>query len=42
MPRPYVISNLRDKGDKVEEIVGTFYEKIWQKTNQKVLSVEKI
>ena len=36
-PSTYVISNL-----KGEQIVGTFYEKELQKTNQKELSVEKV
>ena len=35
VPRPHVISNIHDKGDKAEEIVGTFYEKIWQKKKSK-------
>ena len=37
VPWTYVISDL-----KVEEIVGTFYEKEVQKTNQKEFRVEKV
>ena len=37
MPWIYVIS-----GIEREEIVGTFYEKESQKTNQKVFRVEKV
>ena len=36
-PGTYVISDLKDK-----EIVGTFYEKELQKTNQKEFRVEKV
>ena len=36
MPRAYVIRDL-----KGEEIFGTFYEKEFQKTNQKQFRVEK-
>ena len=37
VPRTYVISDLKN-----EEIVGTFYEKELQKTNQKEFRVEKV
>ena len=37
MPWTYVISDLKDK-----EIVGTFYEKALQKTNQKDFRFEKV
>ena len=37
VPWTYVITNLRDR-----EIVGTFYEKELQKTNQKEFRVEKV
>ena len=37
VPLAYVIGNL-----KGEEIVGTFYEKELQKTNQKEFRVEKV
>ena len=37
VPRAYVISDLKN-----EEIVGTFYEKELQKTNQKEFRVEKV
>ena len=37
VPWTYVISDL-----KREEIVGTFYEKEFQKTNQKVFIVKKL
>ena len=37
MPWTYVISDL-----KVVEIVGTFYEKELQKTNEKEFRVEKV
>ena len=37
VPWPYVISDL-----KGEEIVGTFYERELQKTNQKEFRVEKV
>ena len=37
VPWTYVISDL-----KREEIVGTFYEKEFQTTNQKELRVEKV
>ena len=37
MPLTYVITNLRGR-----EIVGTFYEKELQKTNQKEFRVEKV
>ena len=37
MPWTYVISDLNG-----EEIVGTFYEKQFQKTNQKYFRVEKV
>ena len=36
VPRRYVISDI-----KCEEVVGTFYEKELQKTNQKEFRVEK-
>ena len=36
-PQTYVINDLN-----VEEIVGTFYEKELQKTNQKEFRIEKI
>ena len=36
-PLTYVIGNLKD-----EEIVGTFYEKELEKTNQKEFRVEKV
>ena len=37
MPWTYVINDLNG-----EEIVGTFYEKELQKTNQKELRIEKV
>ena len=37
MPWTYVIGNLEG-----EEIVGTSYEKEWQKTNQKEFRVENV
>ena len=37
MPWTYVISDLND-----EEIVGTFYKKELQKTNQKEFRIEKV
>ena len=37
MPWTFVISDF-----KGEEIVETFYEKEWQKTNQKEFRVEKV
>ena len=37
VPWTYVITNLRGR-----EIVGTFYEKELQKTNQKEFRVEKV
>ena len=37
MPWTFVISDF-----KGEEIVETFYEKEWQKTNQKEFTVEKV
>ena len=37
VPWTYVINDLNG-----EEIIGTFYEKEWQKTNQEKFSIEKV
>ena len=37
VPWTYFINDLNG-----EEIVGTFYEKEWQKTNQKEFRIEKV